>query len=66
MHCGAGVNNWENEKGGYDSPETVESASGTLEGVDDVQSSNSLALGVFGVCYGVANDLEGKKGCKLG
>jgi len=38
------------------STETVESAALTLEGVDDVEGGDGLALGVFGVGDGVADD----------
>jgi hypothetical protein len=38
--------------------EAVEGAAGTLEGVDDVEGGNGLALGVFGVSDRVANDLK--------
>lgn len=36
--------------------ESVESAALTLEGVDDVERGNSLALGVLGVGDGVTDD----------
>ena len=36
--------------------ETVQGASLALESVDDVQRSNSLALGVLSVCNSVTND----------
>ena len=36
--------------------ETVESPSLTLEGVDDVEGGDGLALGVLGVGDGVTND----------
>lgn len=36
--------------------ETVESAALALQGVDDVQRSDGLALGVLSVCDGIAND----------
>ncbi len=36
--------------------ETVQSAALALEGVDNVERSDSLALGVLSVCDGVTND----------
>jgi hypothetical protein len=40
------------------STETVESAAGTLEGVDDVKGSDSLALSVLSVGDRVTDDLK--------
>lgn len=37
--------------------ESVQRLSGTLEGVDNVEGSNSLALGVFGVGNRVTDDV---------
>ena len=39
------------------SAETVEGSALSLESVDDVESSDSLSLGVFGVHNGVADDV---------
>jgi hypothetical protein len=36
--------------------ETVEGTSLTLESVDNIERSDSLALGVLGVCDGVTDD----------
>jgi hypothetical protein len=38
--------------------ETVESAARALEGIDDVERGDSLALGVLGVCDRVTDDLQ--------
>jgi len=36
--------------------ETVKGAALTLEGVDDIERGDGLALGVLGVCDGVTDD----------
>ena len=36
--------------------ETVESATLSLEGIDHVEGSDGLALGVLGVCDGITDD----------
>jgi len=39
-----------------DIPETVESSALTLEGINDIERCDSLALGVLSVSDGIAND----------
>jgi len=36
--------------------ETVEGAALALEGIDNVEGGDGLALGVFGICNGVTDD----------
>jgi hypothetical protein len=40
--------------------ETIESATAALEGIDNIQGSDSLALGVFSVGDRVTDNLESK------
>lgn len=45
--------------------ETVECAARTLEGIDDIEGGDGFPLGVLGVCYRVADDLQRViRGCK--
>ena len=44
-------------RAGYLSAETVEGASLALEGIDDIEGGDGLALGVLGVGDGVTNDV---------
>lgn len=37
-------------------PETVQGATLSLEGVDHIEGSDGLSLGVFGVCDSITND----------
>ena len=39
------------------STESVDGASLALEGIDDVEGGDGLALGVLGVCDGIADDV---------
>ena len=42
----------------HSSTKSVEGAAGTLKGINDIERSNCLALGVLCVCHGVADDLN--------
>ena len=38
--------------------ETVKRTARTFESINDIEGCDSLALGVFGVCYRITNDLR--------